>query len=115
MANPSSSGAASGSQNEYDHSAQARGYHGGGEPSYDRWASSTTMAQQSPGSGPVPGPYVGRGPRGYKRPDDRIREDVCERLTEHGQVDASDIEIKVDNAEVTLTGNVVSRQAKRTA
>src|SRR5262245_32238876 len=39
------------------------------------------------------GPHAGRGPRGYRRSDDRIREDVCDRLCEHGFVDASDIEV----------------------
>jgi hypothetical protein len=61
------------------------------------------------------GPYVGRGPKGYQRPDERVREDVCERLTQHGSLDASDIEIKVERGEVTLTGTVGDRQAKRLA
>ena len=30
------------------------------------------------------GPHIGKGPRGYKRSDDRIREDVNERLTRDG-------------------------------
>jgi osmotically-inducible protein OsmY len=63
----------------------------------------------------VPGPFTGRGPRGYQRSDDRIREDVCDRLTQHGQIDASDIEVRVENGEVTLTGTVGSREAKRMA
>src|SRR5207237_3035463 len=41
------------------------------------------------------GPYTGHGPRGYQRGDDRIREDVCERLTRHGMLDASDVEVVV--------------------
>jgi hypothetical protein len=62
-----------------------------------------------------PGPHVGRGPRGYQRTDDRIREDVCERLTQHGRIDASDIEVTVAQGEVTLRGRVDSRDAKRQA
>ena len=61
------------------------------------------------------GPYTGRGPRGYQRSDERIREDVCERLMQHGQIDASDIEVDVSNGEVTLKGVVDSRQIKRMA
>ena len=61
------------------------------------------------------GQYVGRGPRGYKRSDDRIEEDINERLTQHGTIDATDIEVSVQNAEVTLRGTVDSRQAKRLA
>lgn len=63
----------------------------------------------------VPGPYAGRGPRGYQRTDDRIRDDINERLTAHGLIDASDVESRVVNGEVTLTGFVDSRAAKRAA
>jgi osmotically-inducible protein OsmY len=59
--------------------------------------------------------FVGRGPRGYQRSDDRIREDVCERLTENPWVDASDIEIAVRAGEVTLSGTVRDRTDKREA
>lgn len=61
------------------------------------------------------GPFTGVGPRGYQRSDDRIREDVCELLARHGQLDASNIEVTVQNGEVTLTGFVDSRWAKREA
>jgi hypothetical protein len=63
----------------------------------------------------VPGPFRGRGPRGYVRSDERIHEDVCERMTRHGQLDASNIEVEVKNGEVYLTGDVASRRAKRLA
>jgi hypothetical protein len=59
--------------------------------------------------------HRGRGPKGYTRSDDRIREDVNDRLTDDHMLDASDIETKVSNGEVTLTGHVESRQAKRRA
>jgi osmotically-inducible protein OsmY len=59
--------------------------------------------------------HEGRGPKGYRRSDDRIREDVSDRLTDDPFVDASDIEIQVSNAEVTLTGTVDSRNARRRA
>jgi osmotically-inducible protein OsmY len=63
----------------------------------------------------VPGPHAGRGPRGYQRSDDRIREELNDRLTAHGHIDATDIECRVVNGEVTLTGFVDSRAAKRAA
>jgi hypothetical protein len=63
----------------------------------------------------IPGPYTGQGPRGYQRSDERIREEVCDRLTQHGRLDASDIQVQVHNSEVTLQGTVDDRQAKRTA
>jgi osmotically-inducible protein OsmY len=59
--------------------------------------------------------HVGRGPRNYHRTDERIHEDVCERLTEDSRVDAFDIEVRVTDGEVTLTGNVTSREQKRRA
>jgi osmotically-inducible protein OsmY len=61
------------------------------------------------------GQFTGRGPKGWQRTDERIREDVSERLSQHGQIDASDIEVRVSNGEVTLTGTVDQRQAKRMA
>ena len=61
------------------------------------------------------GPYRGRGPKGYRRSDERIRDEICDRLTAHGAIDASDIDVKVDNGEVTLEGTVADRRTKRLA
>ncbi|MBB4038743.1 hypothetical protein GGR34_000372 [Microvirga flocculans] len=61
------------------------------------------------------GPYRGRGPKGYRRPDERIHEDVCERLTEDPFIDASTIEVAVKDGEVTLNGTVSSRGLKHRA
>ena len=58
------------------------------------------------------GPYAGRGPKGYRRSDERIQEDVCERLTEHPGIDASEIEVAVSGGDVTLSGLVESRAVK---
>jgi osmotically-inducible protein OsmY len=63
------------------------------------------------GRPPLPRPG-NRGPRGYKRSDERVREEVCERLGRDWEVDASDLEVNVANGEVTLTGNVDDRQQK---
>jgi hypothetical protein len=61
------------------------------------------------------GPYTGRGPRGYQRSDERIREEVCERLTEHGLIDARYIRVLVKDGEVTLQGTVQDWRTKRRA
>lgn len=61
------------------------------------------------------GPYHGRGPRGYQRDDNRIMEDVCEALTHHGHIDASDVEVEVKGGEVWLRGMVETRVQKRAA
>lgn len=59
--------------------------------------------------------HQGRGPKGYTRSDDRIREDVNDRLTDDHRIDAGDIEVSVSNGEVTLSGTVRSRDEKRRA
>ena len=59
--------------------------------------------------------FRGRGPKNWRRSDERIREDVNERLTEHDGIDATDIEVAVENGEVTLSGTVDSRWTKRMA
>lgn len=59
--------------------------------------------------------HRGRGPRGYSRSDDRVREDINDRLTDDSYVDASEIDVTVSSGEVTLTGTVDNRMAKRRA
>lgn len=61
------------------------------------------------------GPYAGRGPRGYRRSDQRIHEEVCDRLAAHGHIDASEVEVTVEGGEVTLEGQVRDRRTKRLA
>ena len=62
-----------------------------------------------------PGQHAGKGPKGYQRSEERIREDVCDALEAHAHIDASEIEVEVSEGVVTLTGSVDSRQAKRMA
>jgi osmotically-inducible protein OsmY len=59
--------------------------------------------------------HRGRGPKGYRRSDERIREDVSDRLTDDGWLDASAIEVAVKDGEVTLSGTVHARDDKRRA
>ena len=61
------------------------------------------------------GQHRGKGPRNYTRSDDRIREDISDRLGEDPFVDATDIEVSVNNGDVTLTGTVDHRSTKRRA
>jgi hypothetical protein len=62
-----------------------------------------------------PGPYTGRGPKGYTRSEERIKEEICERLMRHGSIDAREIDIEVAGGVVTLKGSVASRAAKHAA
>jgi hypothetical protein len=61
------------------------------------------------------GGMAGKGPKGYVRSDERIREDVCDRLTDDPDLDASSIDVQVKNGEVTLSGTVGTRWDRRHA
>lgn len=100
------------------------GYGGGYGPNYGGYGQGTFAP---PGYGPsgafvgaqpntwVLGPYTGYGPQGRIPSDQRIEDDVIDGLTQHGHLDARGIQVKVHDREVTLTGSVDSRQAKRLA
>jgi hypothetical protein len=66
-------------------------------------------------SGRTRGRFTGRGPKNYTRSDERIREDVSDRLEQHGEIDAGEVLVIVEAAEVTLEGTVPDRQTKRLA
>jgi osmotically-inducible protein OsmY len=72
----------------------------------DPWRSGGGMFSRS---------FAGRGPRGYQRSDERIREDICERMCDSAELDASGIDIVVVSGEVTLQGSVNDRYDKRLA
>lgn len=56
--------------------------------------------------------YSGVGPKNYVRSDERITEDLCERLTHDDHVDPSDIEVNVSEGVVVLGGTVRNRWMK---
>lgn len=84
----------------------------GADPEYERYLSREGYRPSERG---YPRNYAGRGPKGYRRSDERIREDVSDRLMWNTELDASDIEVRVADGEVTLTGVVEDRAAKRLA
>ncbi|HSQ30965.1 MAG TPA: BON domain-containing protein [Gemmatimonadaceae bacterium] len=59
--------------------------------------------------------YTGRGPKNWKRSDERITEEANERLARDPDLDATDIDVRVSNGIVTLSGIVEDRGAKRRA
>ncbi len=59
--------------------------------------------------------FRGKGPKSYKRSDERITDDVNDRLSDDPFVDASDITVTANDGEITLTGTVDHRNAKRRA
>ena len=58
------------------------------------------------------GSHRGKGPKGYKRSDEWIRDDACERLTNHPLIDASLVDVQVKDGNVTLTGEVFDKRMK---
>jgi hypothetical protein len=88
----------------------------GRDENYDFWGQERHPHGEHPSLWQrVKGVFSGKGPKNYVRSDERIREDVCEHLSYHPYVDASDIEVIVRDGEVTLTGTVEARMVKRAA
>ena len=61
------------------------------------------------------GLYRGKGPKGYQRSKERIHEDICDRLTYDDRLDASEIDVSIEDNEVILSGTVTTREEKRRA
>jgi osmotically-inducible protein OsmY len=53
-----------------------------------------------------------RGPKNYERSDERIREDICERLMADHTLDVEDVEVHVEGKVVRLEGTVRVRRMK---
>jgi osmotically-inducible protein OsmY len=58
------------------------------------------------------GQRMRRGPKGYKRSDERLKEDISERLMQSGHIDPSEVTVEVQNGKVTLEGTVPERRMK---
>jgi hypothetical protein len=59
--------------------------------------------------------HQGRGPKGYKRSDESIYDDVCDLLARSPDVDAREVEVKVTDGVAYLNGSVSNRQMKKMA
>jgi osmotically-inducible protein OsmY len=94
---------------ESDYSGRSGSTYGGysGSSAEREWGGGAQQWRQGLGA------HRGKGPRGYRRSDERIREDVCDCLTDDPLIDASNIEVIVKECEVTLSGSVTSREDKR--
>lgn len=95
----------------YGYSGYGRGfaYSGYGPDYYDYHPSGFRAAP------PEPGNFAGVGPRDDRHADDRIRDDVNDRLTVDPWLDPTEIETSVHDGVVTLAGAVASRADKRLA
>ena len=76
------------------------------------WNEDTRDQRGTPGIMESIGRFFGFGPKNYRRSDERITEEVNDRLYRHPDIDASDIDVTVVEAEVTLSGTVDDRRAK---
>jgi hypothetical protein len=99
----------------YREPTEAYGETYGNRPSYGRSRFDDRYAPSYPTYPENRYGHSGRGPKGYVRTDERIREDVCDRLSWDDEVDATDIAVRVENGEVTLEGSVETRHMKRLA
>lgn len=101
---------------QFDRGDQWRGggsgaYTGGGsQPSYS-WTQSDSLGSNMGRSET----HFGKGPKGYQRSDERIREEISDQLTFDHQIDASELTVEVKDGEVTLSGSVRDREQKRRA
>ncbi len=53
-----------------------------------------------------------QGPKGYQRSDERLREDISERLLQSDHIDSSDVTVEVAGGKVRLEGTVPERPMK---
>ena len=53
-----------------------------------------------------------RGPKGYERSDERLKEDICERMYTSTECDTSEVSVDVKSGVVTLEGTVEDRRSK---
>lgn len=53
-----------------------------------------------------------RGPKGYRRSDQRLLEDLCETIASAGHLDASEVTVDVQDGRVRLEGTVPARCMK---
>jgi hypothetical protein len=93
------------------------------QPGTDRYEKSTgprqTMDTQQPAGDyrtrNLNANHRGKGPRNYKRSDERIQELVCDLLYDCPDLDASHVEVSVKDSEVILSGEVNEKYEKRLA
>lgn len=62
--------------------------------------------------GAGPGLHRGKGPKGYQRSDERLKEMISERLRDDPYIDATEVTVTCQAGKLTLDGMVDSRQSK---
>jgi osmotically-inducible protein OsmY len=102
-------------------SFQGKGFFGGGVP-FEQSAPHIGAGNavgygpgRQPSGQPSGGGFRGKGPKGYQRSDERLTEEINDRLTYDDDIDASEISVAVAGGEATLSGTVNARSEKRRA
>jgi osmotically-inducible protein OsmY len=108
-------GTAPGTQGGYPQGDYGTRSFGQGTQLHEYGTSGPASSRTTTGWGPMPMGYRGRGPLNYTRSDERIREDLNERLTDADDLDASGITVEVSNGAATLSGSVDERWMKHRA
>jgi osmotically-inducible protein OsmY len=118
-----------GTRNWGGQSAGSRGYGGASrsagfdragydrdDRAYEQFTGANERSSLNRGYGGAGGSAAARAqrvaPKGYQRSDERIREDLCERLTHSGRLNVRDVEVTVSGGVITLSGSVMDRQQK---
>lgn len=86
----------------------------GGQPGYGTDAGATAFGAPGAGGMGASSGYTmrNRGPKGWQRSDERIHDDVCERLANEHGIDPSEVSVEVQGGTVMLTGTVPDRTMK---
>ena len=88
---------------------------GGTDYAVRRRAAREVGGSPDPEGRPQPGSHRGKGPRNYQRRDERILEDINDRLCDNPYMDASEIDVSVSDGDVVFSGSVEDRKSKRLA
>jgi osmotically-inducible protein OsmY len=107
------SGAAypSGQRRDYSNSGYEPEY--GGEEVGGDWRQGRTQIERSRyGGSSSAGQAHKRGPKGWQRSDERVKEDICERLYHEASIDSSEVTVDVSSGNVSLAGTVPDRRMK---
>jgi hypothetical protein len=94
-------GGGQGGYGQQGYGQQGYGQQGYGQQGYGR--------QGARGAGRFAGK---RGPKGWQRSDERIKEDLCEQLYNSDEIDSSDVTVEVTQGKVALEGTVRDRYTK---
>lgn len=92
---------------------QASQSYGDSGAGYDQGFASDAQGYSGSGySGSQGKSHRGMGPKNYMRSDERLREDINEKLTDAPWLDASEINVQAKDGKITLEGSVSERHLK---